>query len=319
MKAIVFEKFGPPEVLHLKDVPKPTPKENEVLIRIHATIVSTEDPGMRRSPGFNGLFKPKSPILGMIVSGQVEAAGRAVKRFKPGDEVYGFTGARQLGTYAEYICMPENATLAPKPVNMTHAEAAAVPDGGLTALPFLRDLGKVAPGQKVLVNGASGAVGSAAVQIAIFYGAQVTGVCSAPNLDLVRSLGAQAVIDYTREEFTKNGQAYDVIFDAAGKSSFARCKGSLTENGIYLTTVPAPGALLASLSPDRAVGKRSRFAATGLMPAEKKTRDLLFLTELVEAGRLKAVIDRVYPLEETPAAHRYVEKGHKKGNVVITI
>jgi NADPH:quinone reductase-like Zn-dependent oxidoreductase len=315
MRAIVYTRFGPPEVLHLQELPKPAPKDNEVLIRIHATIVSTEDPGMRRSPGFNGLFKPKSPILGMILSGQVEAVGRSVARFHPGEQIYGFTGAGHLGTYAEYICLPEDATLAPKPANLSHAEAAALPDGGLTALPFLRDLGKVGPGMQVLVNGASGAVGSAAVQIACCYGAQVTGVCSTPGLDLVRSLGAAAVIDYTREDFTQTGTAWDVIFDAAGKSSFERCKGSLTGNGIYMTTVPALGALLRTKSG----GKQARFAATGLMPPEKKVRDLRFLTELAESGQLKPVIDRVYPLEETVDAHRYVEQGHKKGNVVITV
>jgi NADPH:quinone reductase-like Zn-dependent oxidoreductase len=315
MRAIVYTKFGPPEVLHLQEVPKPSPQDNELLIRIHATIVSTEDPGMRRSPGFNGLFKPRSPILGMILSGQVEAVGRAVSRFHPGEQVYGFTGARRIGTYAEYICLPETETLALKPSNLSHAEAAALPDGGLTALPFLRDLGHVRPGMKVLVNGASGAVGSAAVQIAIYYGAQVTGVCSTPRLDLVRSLGAEAVFDYNREDFNAKGLSWDVIFDAAGRSSFERCKDALTPNGIYLTTVPALGPMLHAKSG----GKRARFAATGLMPASKKVKDLRFLTELAELGRLKPVIDQIFPLEKVPDAHRYVEQGHKKGNVVITI
>jgi NADPH:quinone reductase-like Zn-dependent oxidoreductase len=215
--------------------------------------------------------------------------------------------------------MPEKGCLAKKPVNMTYEEAAAIPDGGLTALPFLRDIGKIQSGQSVLIYGASGAVGTAAVQIARAYGAQVTGVCSTSNLEMVESLGADKVIDYTREDFTQSGQTYDVIFDAVGKRSFSRCKDALTQRGIYLTTVPMPESVLHMLRTLVPGGKKVRFAATGLMRAGKKRRDLVALTELVEAGEIKAVIDRVYPLGQIAEAHRYVEKGHKKGNVVIIV
>jgi len=319
MKAIVYTEFGPPDVLQLKEVEKPTPKDNEVLIRIYATTVSAEDPGMRSSPGLTGLRKPKNPIPGMYLAGEIESVGKDVKRFRKGDQVYGFTGFRRLGAYAEYTCMPEKGAVAIKPVNMTYEEAAAIPNGGLTALPFLRDTGKIRSGQKVLINGASGAVGTAAVQLAKYFGAEVTGVCSTTNLELVKSLGADKVIDYTKEDFTKTGQTYDIIFDAVGKSSFSRCKDSLTKSGIYLTTVPMPADILQMLWTSIAGGKKAKFAATGLRPASKKTKDLRFLKELIEAGKIKAVIDRRYPLEQTAEAFRYVEKGHKKGNVVITV
>ena len=316
MKAIVCTEYGPPDVLQLKEVAKPVPKDNKVLIRIYATTVAIEDVMMRR----NGLGKPKETILGTILAGEVEAAGKDVKRFRIGDQVYGFTGFfGGLGTCAEYVCMPEKGCLASKPANMTYEEAAAIPDGGLTALPFLRDVAKIQSGQRVLVYGASGAVGTAAVQLARYYGAKVTGVCSTSNLEMVRSLGADSVIDYTKEDFTQSDQTYDIIFDAVGKSSFSRCRNSLTQRGIYLTTVPMPESVLHMLRTCVTGGKKVRFAATGLMPARKKLKDLIFLTELAEAGHFKAVIDRRYPLEQIAEAHRYVEKGHKKGNVVITV
>jgi len=318
MKAIVYTKFGPPDVLQLKEVEKPTPKEDEVLIRVYATAVAAEDPGMRASPGLNGLRKPKNPILGSYLAGEIEAVGIEVKRFKEGDQVFGSTFPAG-GAYAEYICVPEKGALASKPVNMTYEEAAAIPNGGLTALPFLRDKGKIQSGQKVLINGASGAVGTAAVQLARYFGAEVTGVCSTTNLELVKSLGADKVIDYTKEDFTQTGQTYDIIFDAVGKSSFSRCKDSLTKSGIYLTTVPMPADILQMLWTSIAGGKKVRFAATGLRPAGKKAKDLVFIKELIEAGEIKAVIDRRYPLEQIAEAHSYVEKGHKKGNVVITV
>jgi NADPH:quinone reductase-like Zn-dependent oxidoreductase len=318
MKAIVYTKFGPPDVLQLKEVEKPTPKEDEVLIRVYATAVAAEDPGMRASPGLNGLRKPKNPILGSYLAGEIEAVGIEVKRFKEGDQVFGSTFPAG-GAYAEYICVPEKGALASKPVNMTYEEAAAIPNGGLTALPFLRDKGKIQSGQKVLINGASGAVGTAAVQLARYFGAEVTGVCSTTNLELVKSLGADKVIDYTKEDFTQTGQTYDIIFDAVGKSSFSRCKDSLTKSGIYLTTVPMPADILQMLWTSIAGDRKVRFAATGLRPASKKKKELIFLKELIEAGKIKAVIDRRYPLEQIAEAHRYVEKGHKKGNVVITV
>jgi NADPH:quinone reductase-like Zn-dependent oxidoreductase len=314
MKAIVCTKYGPPEVLQLKEVPKPTPKKNEVLIKIYAATVAIEDIAMRRSFGREGSSRRKETILGTYIAGKVELVGKDVKRYKKGDQVYGFTGWRRLGAYAEYICMPEKGAMAIKPVNMSYEETAAVPNGGLTALPFLRDKGKIRTGQEVLIYGASGAVGSSAVQLARYYGAEVTAICSTTNLELVKSLGANKVIDYTKEDFTKSGQAYDIIFDAVGKSSFANCKGSLKQNGIYLSTIPALALLLPTFSSKKAI-----FHATGLRRASKKTKDLLYLKKLCEAGKLKAVIDRRYPFEKTAEAHKYVEAGHKKGNVVITV
>lgn len=316
MKAIVYTKFGPPEVLHLQEAEKPTPKVNEVLIKIYATTVVKEDPDMRASPGFNGFLKPRNPILGQELAGEVEAIGKDVTRFRPGDQVFGID---MFGAYAEYKCMPENGALAIKPVNMSYAEAASVPNGALTALPFLRDKGNIRSGQTVLIYGASGSVGAAAVQLANYYRAKVTGVCSTTNLEWVKSLGADQVIDYTQEDFTKNGKTYDIIFDTVGKRSFSECKGSLTNGGIYLTTIPMPVIMLQVLWTSVAGGKKAKFAATGLRPANEKAKDLVFLTQLIEAGKLRAVIDRSYPLEQIVDAHRYVEKGHKKGNVVITV
>ena len=316
MKAIVYTKFGPPEVLRLQEVAKPTPKPNEVLIRIHATTVVKEDPDMRASPGFNGFLKPRHPILGQELAGVIEAVGSRVTRFRPGDQIYGIDA---FGAYAEYKCMPENGALAIKPVNLSYDEAASVPNGALTALPFLRDKGNIQSGQTVLIYGASGSVGAAAVQIARYYGAAVTGVCSTANLAWVKSLGADQVIDYTQKDFTEDGKSYDIIFDTVGKRSFAACKDSLTEEGSYLTTVPTPAMMLQALWTAIRGGKKVKFAATGLRPSSAKVKDLVFLTELIEAGEIKPVIDRVYPLEQIAEAHRYVEQGHKKGNVVITV
>ena len=318
MKAIVYTKFGPPEVLQLKEVEKPVPEEDEVLINIHATTVAAEDPGTRSSPGLNGMLKPKNPILGWYLAGEVEHVGKKVERFNIGDQVYGSAGMR-LGTYAEFICLPEDSALATKPSNMTYKEAAAVPNGALTALPFLRDRGRIRSEHEVLINGASGTVGTSGVQFAKYYGAEVTGVCSTANLELVKSLGADHVIDYTAEDFTQSGRSYDIIFDAVGKSSFSRCKGSLKDGGIYLTTFPSVTGLLHRFWPMMAGKKRASFAATGLRPAKDKVKDLAFIKELVEAGKIKAVIDRTYPLEQIADAHRYVETGHKKGDVVIIV
>lgn len=315
MKAIVYTKFGPPDVLQLQEVDKLTPKDHEVLIKIYATTVVKEDPDMRRSPGFNGIFRPRNRILGQELAGEIEATGKGVTRFRPGDQVFGIG---TFGGYAEYKCMREDDALAIKPANMSYAEAASVPNGALTALPFLRDKGNIQREQTVLIYGASGSVGAAAVQLARHYGAEVTGVCSTPNLEWVKALGADQVIDYTQEDFTQNGKAYDIIFDTIGKCSFSKCKGSLTDEGVYLATVPTPLIMLQALWPAKS-GKKVKFAATGLRPAREKIKDLAFLTELIEAGRLRAVIDRCYPLEQMAEAHRYVEKGHKKGNVVITV
>lgn len=316
MKAIVYTKFGPPEVLHLQEVEKPTPKNNEVLIKIVATTVVKEDPDMRASPGFNGFLKPRNAILGQELAGEIEAIGKDVTRFKPGDQVFGFD---MFGAYAEYKCMPENGALAIKPVNLSYEEAASVPNGALTALPFLRDKGEIQSGQIVLIYGASGSVGAAAVQLARYYGAEVTGVCSTANLEWVKSLGAGQVIDYTREDFIENSKTYDIIFDTVGKCSFSKSKDSLTDEGIYLTTVPTPVIMLQALWTARSGGKKVKFVAAGLRPAKQKIKDLVFLTELIEAGKVKPVIDRCYPLEQIAEAHSYVAKGHKKGNVVITV
>jgi NADPH:quinone reductase-like Zn-dependent oxidoreductase len=315
MKAIVYTKFGPPEVLQLKEVEKPNPKANEVLIKIVATTVVKEDPDWRRSPGFNGFLKPRNPILGQELAGQVEAIGSAVTRFKPGDQVFGMDA---FGAYAEYKCMSENGALAIKPVNLSYEEAASVPNGALTALPFLRDKGKIQSGQTVLIYGASGSVGAAALQLAKYYGAEVTGVCSTANLEWVKPLCADQVIDYTREDFTQNGRTYNIIFDTVGKRSFSECKGSLADEGIYLATVPTPVMMLQALWRAKS-GKKVKFVAAGLRPAKEKIKDLVFITNLIETGKIKPVIDRCYPLEQMVEAHRYVETGHKKGNVVITL
>jgi NADPH:quinone reductase-like Zn-dependent oxidoreductase len=249
--------------------------------------------------------------LGQELAGEVEAVGPKVTQYKPGDQVFGIDA---FGAYAEYKCMSESGALALKPVNLTYAEAASIPNGALTALPFLRDHGQIRRGQRVLVYGASGSVGTAAVQLAKALGAEVTGVCNTPNVGLIRSLGAGQVIDYTQEDFARLGQACDIIFDAVGKLSFSGCRSSLVENGVYLTVIPTPEALL-SVS---WAGKKARFAATGLRSASQKAKDLRFIKGLIESGQFRAVIDRRYSLEQAAEAHRYVEKGHKKGNVVIS-
>ena len=316
MKAIVYEKFGSPEVLQLQEVEKTAPKDNEVLIKIYATTVVKEDPDMRASPGFNGFLKPRNPILGQEFAGEIESIGRDVTRFKPGDQVFGFD---LFGAYAEYKCMPENGALTLKPVNLSYEEAASIPNGALTALPFLRDKGKIQSGQTVLIYGASGSVGAAAIQLAKYYGAVVTGVCSTANLEWVKSLGADHTIDYTKEDFTQDGKSYDIVFDTVGKCPFSNCKGSLADSGVYLATVPTPAMMLQTLRPAKSGAKKVRFVAAGLRPTSEKIKDLEFLKSLIEAGKLRPVIDRVYPLEQMAESHRYVEKGHKKGNVVISV
>ncbi len=321
MKAVICTKYGPPDVLQLREVDKPTPKDNEVLVRIFATTVNATDPMSRAGKPFlarlvpPSLTRPKYPILGGEFAGEIEAVGKGVTLYKEGDQVYGCPGISS-GVHAEYKCLPEDGVLAIKPTNMTYEEATAIPGGTLTALIFLRDKGKIQSGQKVLVNGASGSVGTAAVQLAKYFGAEVTGVCSTTNLELVKSLGADKVIDYTQEDFTKSGETYDVIFDAIGKSSFSHCKGALKQKGVYLATFPGPVILLQMLWTSMVGSKKAIFAATSF---KFSTEDLSFLKELIEAGKIKPVIDRTYPLEQITEAHRYVEKGHKKGNVVITV
>lgn len=323
MKAIVYKKYGSPDVLELQEVEKPTPKDNEVLIRIHATTVTAVDGFYRKGDPFMarldaGLIRPKKTTLGTELAGEVEAAGKDVKRYEKGSLVFASADA-DSGTHAEYICLPEEGALAVKPVNITYEEAAAVPYGALTALHFLRDAAKIQSGQKVLINGASGSIGTYAVQVARQFGAEVTGVCSSANVEMVKSLGADVVIDYTKDDFTKTSEAYDIIFDTVGKSSFLRCKNALKQGGIYLTTVPTLAILLHMLWTSKIGNKKGMIAFAGLRSSGEKRKDLIFLARHIEAGKIKPVIDRRYPLELIAEAHEYVEKGHKKGNVVITV
>jgi NADPH:quinone reductase-like Zn-dependent oxidoreductase len=323
MKAVVYTNYGPPEVLKLEDLEKPVPGDNELLIRIYATTVTATECTFRKgkpfiSRLFTGLIKPKFTTLGEEFAGEIEAVGKDVTLFRVGDQIFGTVGPG-FGANAEYICVPEYGVLAIKPANMTYEEAASSVDGFLTALPFLRDKGNIHSGQKVLIYGASGSVGAAAVQIARYFNAEVTGVCSSTNIALVKSLGAKNVIDYTKEDFTKSGQTYDIIFDTVGKTSFSRCKGSLKQKGLFLEAGIGLGILCHVLWTSMFGSKKARSAATGLRSPNEKTIDLIFLKELMEAGKIKPVIDRRYPLEQIAEAHSYVDKGHKKGNVVITV
>jgi NADPH:quinone reductase-like Zn-dependent oxidoreductase len=328
VKAIVWTAYGPPDVLQLQEVEKPTPKDNEVLIKVYATTVTAGDCEMRslKLPLFlglpmrmyMGLMRPtRMKIMGQELAGEVEAVGQDVKRFRKGDQVFGSTGFGS-GTYAQYTCLPEEPgemgeLLAIKPANMTYEQAAAVPVGGLEALHFLRK-GNIQNGQKVLINGAGGSIGTFGVQLAKHFGAEVTAVDSMAKLDMLRSIGADHVIDYTKEDFTQSGETYDVIFDVVGKSPFSGSIRSLKENGFYLSANPQLSKMIRGLWISKTSSKKVISGGTNA-----KTQDLLFLKELIEAGKLTSVIDRRYPLEQIPEAHRYVEAGGKKGSVVITV
>lgn len=319
MKAIVYNQFGPPDVLHITEVQRPDPSDKEVLIRIHATTVEKEDPDMRAKRGLNGILRPKRPILGLFFSGEVVSIGAETNKFKVGDEVFGSATLR-LGTYAEYICLSEDGAFILKPDVFNHQEAVAILNGVLTALPFLREKGRVSPGQRVLINGASGSVGTMAVQIAKHLGAHVTGVCSNSNLDLVQSLGADRVIDYLNQDFTQMNEEYDVIFDTVGKTSFSKCKKSMTSNGVFLTTIPGISVLFRMLFDSFLQnGRKARFTASGLRKAPKKIDDLNYIKKMIENGEILPVIDKIYPMDKIAEAHIHVAGGHKRGSVVIII
>lgn len=296
MKAVVFEKYGPPDVLEIKDIPKPIPKDNELLVKVHATSVTAGDWRMRKAEPFlvrifAGLFKPsRIKILGFELAGVVEEVGKNVRSFKKGDSVFAGCGFK-FGAYAEYKCLPENDLVALKPSNMTFQQAATVPIGGVSALRFLRK-GGISSGQDVVIYGASGSVGTFAIQLAKYFGANVTAVCSTKNMDLVKSLGADNVIDYTQQDFTKTGSQFDIVLDAVGKTSKSACKNLLKQNGRYVSSWGG---------------------------SRKGPNDLQFLKELIEAGKLKTVIDRTYTLDQIREAHAYVEQFHKKGNVSVTL
>jgi NADPH:quinone reductase-like Zn-dependent oxidoreductase len=322
IRAIVCTKYGPPEVLQLQEVEKPIPKANEVLIRNFATTVTLYDCWSRSGtapPGFGllmrlvaGIRKPKQPIFGTELAGEIEAVGSAVTKFKLGDQVWAYLGMNQ-GAYVEYICLPEDGVLTIKPTNMSYEEAAAVQQGALTALYFLR-AGNIQNRQKILIFGASGGVGTFAVQLAKYFGAEVTGICSTPKLDFVKSLGADKVIDYTKEDFTKNGEMYDIILDTIGKTNVGRCKKLIKKDGFYLFTTFGLPKLLRIIWLQM-VNRKKAFYGT----LEERAEDLIFLKELFEAGKIKSVIDRLYSMKQAAEAHRYVETGQKKGQVVITM
>jgi NADPH:quinone reductase-like Zn-dependent oxidoreductase len=323
MKAIVYTEYGPPDVLQLKGVAKPAPNDNEVLIRVHATSVVFSDLAFVRGKPFlvrlmgSGILKPRYRILGVDVAGRVEAVGENVKNFHPGDEVFGDLSGYGRGGYAEYVCAPEKA-LALKPANCSFEEAAAVPESAVVALQGLRDKGQIQPAQKVLVNGASGGIGTFAVQIAKSFGAEVTGVCSTRNVDMVRSIGADRVIDYTKEDFTKNGQRYDLILATAGYRSLFDYNRALSPKGIYVVTGGSMAQIFQPmlLGPWITMTKSKKMVNLSVRPNQG---DLVFIKELIEAGKVKPVIDRCYTLSEIAEALRYYEEGHARGKVVISV
>jgi NADPH:quinone reductase-like Zn-dependent oxidoreductase len=320
MKAVVYTRYGPPEVLQLKEIEKPTPKGDEVLIKVHATTVNRTDCGFRKPEyGFiirliNGLFRPRKRILGSEFAGEIEAIGKDVKTFQRGDQVFGLS-AGNFGAHAEYICIPEKGSIAIKPTNMSYEEAAAVCDGLMLAMTYIRKIDFL-KSKGILINGASGSIGSACVQLAKYYGARITAVCNTKNIELMKSLGAEKIIDYTKDDFTRDDQIYDVVIDAVGKSSYFRCKKLLKPGGVYFSTdlgFLAQNIFLALWTPIFC-SKKAKFP----IPKVSK-RDIEFFKDLIEAGKYKTVIDRRYPLEQIIEATKYVETGQKTGNVVITV
>jgi NADPH:quinone reductase-like Zn-dependent oxidoreductase len=323
MKAIEYVKYGVPEVLEIREVEKPIPQNNEILIKIEATSVTATECTFRKgkpyfSRLFTGLTKPRIRRLGEELAGRIEAVGTDVQQFKVGDEVFGTAGPK-FGANAEYLCVPEDGVLAMKPHNVTFAEAAASVDGFLTALPFLRDKGQIQQGHQVLIYGASGSVGSAAVQIAKHFGAEVTAVCCTANTELVRRIGADVVVDYKKEDFTKKGTTYDIIFDAVGKTTFPHCKKSLKANGVFLEAGIGLGIFRHVIWTSFFAGKKAKIAATGLRAPDLRRKDLNLLKELMEQKIIQPVVDRSYPFQQIVKAHAYVDKGHKKGNVAIVV
>ena len=323
MKKVIFETYGEPEVLQIREVDKPVSGSNEVLVKLYATTVTATECMFRKGEPkitrlFTGIVKPKIKTLGEELAGEIEAVGEKVTLFNKGDKVFGTAGPG-FGANTEYICIPEDGVLALKPYSMNYDEAASAVDGFLTALPFLRDKGKIKKGQQVLIYGASGSVGSAAVQIARYYGAEVTGVCSAANFELVKSLGANHVIDYAKEDFVSAGETYDIIFDTVGKISYSHSKRALRKGGVFLEAAFSAGILACAILTSVFGSRKARIAATGLRPPKERIKDLQLLRQLMEEGSFKPVIDKRYSLEQIAEAHRYVEKRYKKGNVVITI
>lgn len=321
MKAVVFDRYGPPDVMRIVDLPRPVPGDDEVLIAIQASVATPPDCAFRSANPFIirlmfGLTRPRNNRLGTVLAGIVEAVGKNVTRFRPGDKVYGASD-EAMGTYAEHFALKETAVLARIPERISFGEAAGLCEGFLTAMPFLRDEARLVPGQSILINGASGNIGSVAVQLAKVMGAEVTGVASARNRDLVLSLGADHFIDYGQHDFTAHKGRYDVIFDAVGKSSFSRAKPALQPQGIYMTTVPSLGIIIPTLQARKAKGKKGLLATTGLRKPEDKLKDLNLLSEMIATGKLRCVIDRTYPLDKIAEAHAYVETGRKRGSVVI--
>jgi len=321
MRAIVAHAYGSPDVLIAEEVPTPTPAEGEVRVRIHAASATRSDAEMRKGGVARlaaGLTKPKHPIPGAEFAGEIDAVGSNVTHFNVGDRVMGQTGLA-MGGYAEYVVVAGDGPLVLVPEGASYEDSVALVEGMLTALAFLKGAADIQPGTSVLVNGAAGAVGSAAVQVARHLGATVTGVCGSANVELVKSLGADEVIDHTRADFTREGRTYDVIFDAVGLSSFSACRKVLAPNGLYLTTVPSIGILIDAVRTSLFGSQKARIVFSGLRPDEKKLEDLRLISEMWAAGEVRAVVDRVFPLEQAAEAHRYIDQGHKRGNVVLTV